>query len=151
MVVSIDGLRKLAKPLKQPERLIYESWASTSQSCFCPMLTATDVNREFLMKYESLTWTGHLLLYKAGTCHSSRKWLLFSIMDKIWVCILTCFLDIRPYPIPVLLCLPALFHSKNIYWVYYMPDTLSDVGDTMINVIVWVLLSQTYNASGTKN
>lgn len=91
MVVSVDGLRKLAKPLKQPEGFIYESWASISQSCFCPMLTATDVNREFVMKYESLTWTGHLLLYKAGTCHSSRTWLLFSIMDKIWVCILHLF------------------------------------------------------------
>lgn len=78
--ILVDRLRGLVQPLKQVERIIHKVWASPSQLYFFPMLTATDVNKEFGHE----RWVSHLnltsVIIQAGTCHSSLIRLLFSII-----------------------------------------------------------------------
>lgn len=84
--------------------------------------------RILVMKYWSLTWIWHLSLFKDGTWPSSWTWLLFSIMEKMWV------------PTPHLLSWyqtisqSSSAFQKYLLSAYYMPDPLSDVQDTMIDM-----------------
>lgn len=86
--------------------------------------------RILVMKYRSLTWIWHLSLFKVDTCPSSWTWLLFSIMDKMWV----------PTPhllswsdhSPVLLCLPKVFIECLLHARYLVRCTrYNDKHDSM--------------------
>ena len=112
-IVSVDELRGLAKPLKQPNKLIPEVWNSTSQSCSCPMLTA------YQCKQRIWSWNLSLILdiyyYKTLVPTPTHERDLYFPSWTIFRCpFYACLLNIRSRPSPPL---PAFLPSTNICWV----------------------------------
>lgn len=150
MVVSVDSLRGLVNPLKQWERLIYEVWASTSQSCYCPHVNCYWCKQRIwswnLSLEVGLYMCYHARLVPFPACERDfhfPSWTRFGCPSY------TCFLDMRSYPSPPL---PAYLLSTNIYWV----PTTCQTPCQMYRIQgwtwhPWVLLSQIYYASASKN
>jgi len=110
MVLSVDWLRGLVKPLKQWERLIHEVRASYS----CRHVNCYRCKQRILSWNLSLTFgldICYTRLVPVPACECDvhfPSWTRFGYPPYV------CFLDMRSYPRPPL---PAFLLSTKIYWV----------------------------------
>lgn len=149
MVASVDLFRGLVKPLKQWESLIHEVWASTGQSYPCPHVNAADKKKKkkkkktYVMGFD-ISYNARLVPVPACECDFHfPAWTRFGCPSY------ACCFDIKSYPRPPL---SAFLLSANIYWVPTTCQTLCQMYRIQWwTWQPWVLFSQVYNASASKN